>query len=699
MKFSPLPLALSLVFQCAIFAEDSRLAPPKDLNGYFPFHPPNTMKEWQERKSTVRRQILVSQGLWPMPSKTPLNPVIHGRIEADTYSVEKVFFESSPGFFVTGNLYRPKQVSGKVPGILFAHGHWQDARLSIQPDEKVRHEISIGAERFENSGKSIFQSLCVQLARMGCVVWQWDMISDSDSIQIPRSVVHAFAKQRPEMNALENWGFYSAQAESHLQSIMGLQTWNAVRSLDFLLTLPEVDSERIAMTGASGGATQTMLLAAIDDRVNLSFPCVMVSTAMQGGCTCENASLLRINTGNVEFAALFAPKPQGMNTANDWTKELAVKGFPELQKLYALHNATEKVFLLRGEHFLHNYNAVTRSAFYTFVDKHFRLRGSAPVIEKDFTPLPRESLSVWDAEHPAPKAADPQFEKDLLKWFTRDAQNQIALAASTKDGMESTLRPALKTIIGRDYNDVGAMDWNLSAKVDKGGYSEITGTLINQRHQEEVALLWLAPKRWNGTAVLWLDDCGKSAAHDPAALRLVDSGVAVFGADLLRQSPTPVTQTPVVANPREFAGYTHGYNHSLFAQRTHDVLSIIRFLHNSTPKTDSTPTRVLVAAWGSTGPIALSARAIAGTAIDKLAADTKGFRFAKVLDYRDPMFLPGGSKYLDLPGIIALNAPHRTWIAGEGHKPNTLGTDFIEFTPFEGAPEAKSQSAVDWLLR
>jgi dienelactone hydrolase len=176
--------------------------------------------------------------------------------------VEKVFFESSPGFFVTGNLYRPKQVSGKVPGILFAHGHWQDARLSIQPDEKVRHEISIGAERFENSGKSIFQSLCVQLARMGCVVWQWDMISDSDSIQIPRSVVHAFAKQRPEMNALENWGFYSAQAESHLQSIMGLQTWNAVRSLDFLLTLPEVDSERIAMTGASGGATQTMLLAA-----------------------------------------------------------------------------------------------------------------------------------------------------------------------------------------------------------------------------------------------------------------------------------------------------------------------------------------------------------------------------------------------------------------------------------------------------
>ena len=78
-----------------------------------------------------------------------------------------------------------------------------------------------------------------------------------------------------------------------------------------------MDPKRVAVTGASGGGTQTMLLGAVDDRVALSMPMVMVSTAMQGGCTCENASLLRIGTGNVEFAALFAPKPQIMNCAND----------------------------------------------------------------------------------------------------------------------------------------------------------------------------------------------------------------------------------------------------------------------------------------------------------------------------------------------------------------------------------------------
>ena len=107
------------------------------------------------------------------------------------------------------------------------------------------------------------------------------------------------------MNTTENWGFYSPQAEAHNQCIMGLQLLNAVRGLDFLLSLPEVDATRVAMTGESGGGTQTMLTSAIDDRIKLSFPVVMVSTSMQGGCTCENASLLRIGTGNVEFAALF----------------------------------------------------------------------------------------------------------------------------------------------------------------------------------------------------------------------------------------------------------------------------------------------------------------------------------------------------------------------------------------------------------
>ena len=672
LLFMKSQLLLAALLSTFTQAEDIRLQPPKDLNGYFPFDPPSSLSEWDVRKEQVRRQILVSQGLWPMPTKTPLNAVVHGKIEGDGYTVEKVYFESAPGFFVTGSLWKPTVIKGKVPGVMFAHGHWQDARLALAEDDVVRREIASGGERFERGGKSIFQSLCIQLARMGCVVWQWDMLSDSDSVQFSREIVHKFAKQRPEANTTENWGLYSPLAESHLQSIMGLQTWNAIRGLDFLLSLPEIDPERTAITGASGGGTQTMLLAAIDDRIKLSFPCVMVSTSMQGGCTCENASLLRINTGNVEFAGLFAPKPQGMNTANDWTKEMATKGFPDLQKLYETHGKKDNVMLLRGEHFPHNYNAVTRSAFYTFVNKHFKLGLPSPVIERDFEPLTRDQLTVWDDKHPAPKAADPEFERKILKWFSEDSDKQLRAAEP------HILRQGIETIIGRVYEKAGDVEWKLEDKQDRGDHLEMTGSLINNTYNEELKVTWLYPKQWNGGAVIWLDDAGQSGLQNDDVKKLLASGTTVLGVDLLLQGGEAVKQTAVVKNPREFAGYTHGYNHALFAQRTHDILSVVRFLRHAKVGAHENPNTVCLAAFGpQTGPIALAARALAGEAIDRAAVDTHGFRFGKVLDYRDPMFLPGGSKYLDLPGMILIQDPLPLWIKGEGTEPEGSAIDSL----------------------
>ncbi|CAN5686878.1 hypothetical protein BH11VER1_BH11VER1_33520 [soil metagenome] len=705
MKLPLLTAAALLSVSLTAHAEDIRLQPLKDLNGYFPFNPPSKLSDWEVRKDFVRRQILVAEGLWPMPTKTPLNAVIHGKIDCGEYTVEKVYFESSPGLFVTGNLYRPKNIQGKVPAVMFAHGHWENARLSEQPEEKLRLEIATGEERFEKGGKSRFQSMCVQLARMGCIVWQWDMLSDSDALQLPRGVVHGFAVQRPEMNTTENWGLFSPQAEAHLQSIMGLHTWNAVRGLDFLLSLPEVDPERTAITGASGGGTQTMLLAAIDDRIKLSFPVVMVSTAMQGGCTCENTSLLRVNTGNVEFAALFAPKPQGMNTANDWTKEMATKGFPDLQTLYAAYGKKDDIFLQRGEHFPHNYNAVTRSAFYTFLNKHFKLGQTSPVIERDFEPLTREQLTVWDAQHPAPKANGPEFERVLLKELTADADQSLRTSATTPEGLHKVLRPAVEVLIGRTYANAGDASWDLVDKQDRGDYLEMSGTLTNKTYGEELSVKWLYPKKGNDRAVVWLDEAGKASLYNadgtlkPAVLKLVQSGATVLGADLLFQGGEPVKQTRVVANKREFAGYTFGYNHSLFAQRTHDVLTLVNFLRNGKVGSHQNPKSIAVAGWNSMGPVALAARALAGEVVDRAAADTHGFRFGKLLDYRHPMFLPGGAKYLDLPGMIALNAPHPLWLAGEGKAPEGFGVKYNELTPFTGDEAGKESDAVSWLLK
>ena len=715
------PSAVRAVVMCsAAHAEDARLAPLKDLDGSFPFTPPATLEAWQPRAAEVRQRILVSQGLWPMPAKTPLNPSIHGTITKGPeakgnegtggYTVSNVSFESVPGLFVTGNLYRPLGLKEgqQVPAVLFAHGHWQNARHADQDAAATRKEIANGEERFEEGGRSRFQSLCVQLARMGCVVWQWDMLSDADAVQFSREIVHGFARQRPEMNTTERWGLYSPQAESHLQSIMGLQTLNGIRGVDFVLALPEVDRKRIAITGASGGGTQTMLVAAVDDRVTLSGPMVMVSTSMQGGCTCENASLLRVGTGNVEFAALFAPKPQIMNTADDWTKELATKGFPDLQALYGLYGAKDAVALKRGEHFPHNYNAVTRSAFYTFVNKHFALGAPEPVIERDYTMVEPAKLKVWDAEHPAPKAADPDFERDLLAKLSAESTAAITAAAATKDGLRAVLAPAWETVIGRTAASAGNVSWEMLEKTEAAGVVRMTGKLVNATHHEEIPVLWLYPKSSNGKVVVWLNDAGSSAIEADgkpikAVAGILAQGTTVIAADLFTPPADADGRQRVVKNPREFAGYSFGYNPTLFAERAHDVLSIVHFLRTAKIGDHPSPKRVAVVGLGSRGAIVAAARAVAGDEIDATAIDTQGFRFGKVLDYRSPDFLPGAGKYLDVPGALAAASPRLLWLAGEAEVPGLVsaaakgagGADSV--TRFGGAPADVAEAAAKWV--
>ena len=190
----------------------------------------------------------------------------------------------------------------------------------------------------------------------------------------------------------------------------------------------------------------------------------------------------------------------------------------------------------------------------------------------------------------------------------------------------------------------------------------------------------------------------------PAVLKLVQSGTTVLGADLLLQGGEAEKKTRIVANPREFAGYTFGYNHALFAQRTHDVLTMVSFLHSAKIGSHPTPELVAVAGWESTGPIVAAARALAGSHIDRAAVDTQGFRFGKLLDYRDPMFLPGGAKYLDLPGLLALSAPNPLWVSGEGKQPKLVTSVYAaaksnELVPFTGDKSKKQSAAVEWLLK
>lgn len=675
---------------------DARLAPLKDLDGYFPFTPPASPEAWAPRAEKVRRQILVSQGLWPMPEKAALNAVIHGRIERDDYTVEKVFFESFPGFFVTGNLYRPKPANGapapaKMPGILCPHGHWPNGRFMEVSDSAVEKEIATGGEKFRDAARSPLQARCVQLARMGCVVFHFDMIGYADSVQLSQELAHGFKKQRPEMSTPENWGFFSPQAELRAQSIMGLQTWNGIRALDFLQSLPDVDPQRIGVTGASGGGTQTMLLGAIDPRVSAAFPAVMVSTAMQGGCTCENASLLRVGTGNIEFAALFAPKPMAMSTADDWTKEMRTKGFPELKKHWTVLGAPNHVALHDRTEFPHNFNAPSRAAMAAWFNQHLKLNLSeAQLAERDFQRLTRDEMSVWDAAHPAPAVRGPEAERHVLREW-----HEASLEAMRKAGdlFPEVIRPAVETILGRTFAEAGEATWELKDKQDRGDYLQMTGLIRNTTHGEELPALSLHPKRWNGNTVLWLGGSGKrdlfaaeagSEQPIPEVRSLLDSGASVLSVDLLFQGEftadgKPLASTPRVKNPREAAAYTFGYNPALFAQRVHDILTVAKLV-----RTDEKhhPKRLAILADHSAGALAAAARAVSGEAIDAVAIvpTESESAFEKVSDLHDPVFLPGIAKYGGYSSLLKLG----------GERPLLVGRK-LRHAPLDKA------FAVEWL--
>jgi len=678
--------------------EDARLGELRSLNSYFPFVPYESAQQWAERKQQLRRNLLVSQGLWPMPTRTAAHPVIHGLVDRDDYTVERVYFESFPGFYVTGSLYRPKGKSGKLPGVLCPHGHWANGRFYDTGEQKVKEEIAAGAERFEEGGRSPLQARCVHLARMGCVVFHYDMIGYADSVQISQAIAHGFRQQRPEMNVRQRWGLFSPRAESHGQSAMGMQTYNSIRALDFLLELPDVDPKRIGVTGASGGGTQTFILGALDDRPHVAFPAVMVSTAMQGGCTCENCNLLRVGTGNVEFAAMFAPRPLGLTAADDWTKEMETKGFPELKRHYAMLGAADNVSLQPDLQFGHNYNQVGRTAMYQLFHRVLR-PGSDPVPEeRDYRRLSVEEMTVWNAAHPKPPSG-PELERDVLEWWSKDSDAQLArITPRDADSLaeyRNVVGGALESIIGRSMPGAGELNYEQIVERDHEQLIIMAGLLNSSRRKESIPVAFVHPKNWNGRVAIWLAGKGKSSLFNDDGMpnetirKLVAAGVSVAGVDLLYQGESlpngqPVSETRTVDQDRkpneirEFAGYTFGYNPTVFASRVHDVLSVIALVKHH----ELQPKRIDLVGTDGMGPVAAVAAALARDSLGKVAIDTRGFRFGDLSSYRDLDFLPAAAKYGDLPGLMALIAPRPLLVAGEA----THATPLVAAFTSAGAP-------------
>jgi dienelactone hydrolase len=334
-----LALLIALLMQApAVPAAPALAAPPADRRnlevpdtdthvvlGEFP-----TREAWEAHRARVKARILTAASLDPMPEKTPLNAQRFGKLERDGYTIEKVLLETWPGFFLGGNLYVPT-TPGKHPAVVSPHGHWNYGRLEHQPLASVPMRAA-------------------NLARRGHVVFIYDMVGYNDTLQVP----HGFNGPRETL-----WAF----------GPLGLQLWDSIRAVDFIAALPEVDPTRIGATGASGGGTQTFLLAAVDDRIAYAAPVNMVSAYMQGGSWCENAPGLRLGLSNLDIAASFAPKPLLLISATgDWTKRVPQEEYPAIKRIYDLYSAGDKL----TQHQVdapHNYNQQTREHVYRFLDQ------------------------------------------------------------------------------------------------------------------------------------------------------------------------------------------------------------------------------------------------------------------------------------------------------------------------------------------
>lgn len=688
MPTTSLPLSVSLLIGVLLLnsavSQEKPAQPPRALrelnSSYFPMSPVASKDAWQARQREIRERTLLASNLWPLPDKTPLKAVVHGRVERDDYTIDRVFFESLPGHYVCGSLYLPKKKPASMPAILCPHGHWPDGRFMDRGagTPATKKEIETKAEELECASRSPLQARCVQLARMGCAVFHYDMAGYADSVQLGSNEkgnpIHrhgydpANAGKQPG-----KWGFVTPQADLRMQTFFGLQTWNSVRAVDFMLTVEGVDPKRIGITGASGGGTQSMISSAIDERIAASFPCVMVSTAMQGGCTCENSHHLRINQGNIDIAAATAPRPLGMTAADDWTKELETKGLPDLKKLYATIGAPDNVTAHIAIQFPHNYNLPSRLAMYRFFNKHFKLGLSEPVREREFVVSSRDELTVWNDKHkkPAGNKVGYPHEHAVCKWMTAQDRKHITAPLQAKKGpakekADSIARTGWEILIGRQMPDPQQVTFELGKKEDRGSYLFLDGTTRFTPAAEEIACSFLYPKEWKGAAVLWLSLAendlligGANPVPSPAAMALLDAGIAIARPELYQRL---VTEHPKVgyglkAKPGdfgEFSGYYFGYNPSLFAERVRDAMTMVVMMRNHPNKAAS---KVIVAGSTGAGAIALAAGALARDVIGGVAADTEGFKFADLDSAWDHRFVPGAVKYGDVAGLRSLCAP------------------------------------------
>jgi dienelactone hydrolase len=568
------------------------------------FQAPATAEAWRDRARHVREQLRVTLGLWPEFPRTPLNARIVGKLDRDDYTIEKVVLETMPGFTLSGNLYRPASQCDRLPGILCPHGHWQDGRMNPEVQQR-----------------------CIRWAKLGCVVFMYDMVGYNDS----KPFTHKFLNDR-----LKRWGF----------SLPTLQTWNSLRALDWLGSLPDVDPARLACTGESGGGTQTFLLTAIDDRVKVAAPVVMVSDTFQGGCVCENAAGLRLGTDNVEFAALCAPRPMIMvGASGDWTAKTMSRAYPAIRGVYSLFGSMDRVTADVFD-FPHNYNQTTRNAVYAFMGK-WLLGMHDPGATKEgeqHTEKP-EDLFTFNKDNPAPseRKTPEQLEAFLIDELSHQIEELSPRTSATQwEAARALLATSQKIRVGCESPAPENLTEREVRTVSREGFRIVHSIVGRRGAGDAIPVVRLIPAHPSGRVTVIADPAGKAglanSAGEPSALAdaLIKSDQTVIGFDPLFVGESVDPSRPSFARPEVVHFDT--YNPVVAADQIQDLATVVRWAQALADTRD-----VSLVGQGLSGLQVLLARpSLPGLA--RTAVDLSG-----LVDPLDPGKWPAA---IDLPGMF-----------------------------------------------
>jgi hypothetical protein len=589
------------------------------------FQAPASAAAWRDRAQHLREQMLVTLGLWPAFPKTPLKPQIYGKLDRDDYTIEKVVLETLPGFTLSGNLYRPANQCDRVPAILCPHGHWNDGRMNPEVQQR-----------------------CIRWAKLGCVVFMYDMVGYNDS----KPFTHEFLNDR-----LRRWGL----------SLPTLQTWNSIRALDWLSSLPDVDPSRLGCTGESGGGTQTFLLTALDDRIKVSAPVVMVSDTFQGGCVCENAAGLRHGTDNVEFAALCAPRPLVLvGATGDWTKKTMTRAFPAIRGVYSLVGTTDRVSAQVFD-FPHNYNQTTRNAVYASMG-HWLLgiNDAASTREGKQQPEKPEDLFTFNSEHVAPKERKTpgQLESDLIATLGRQIDDLAPTSSSARwDAASRLLATSLKIRVGLENPAPEELVHQEIRRVTQEGLTIVHSVVGRRSRGDAVPVVRLLPARPTGRLTIIADPRGKAAlatsSGEPSPLThaLLSLGQSVVGLDPSFVGESLDPSNPVARRPEVVHFETH--NPTVAADQMQDLATVLAWAEAQPDVRE-----VSVIAQGLSGPQVLLARpalsGLARTVIDLSSLPDPG----DTGSWPSAIDLPGMFQFGGFKVAAALTAPAPLLIHG-----------------------------------